>query len=140
MNTKKNIIILAALIGILVFGMHSWAGVNLSLTAIKSHPHAGGTASFSDNGLSIRAKGLQPNKVYTVWFVNMKPKKHEIGVGEAPYMFKTDADGNGEYHTRLSELPFGKWAMLMIVLHPNGNPMDMKNMVGALKAKIPSNG
>jgi hypothetical protein len=26
--------------------------------------------------------------------------------------------------------------MLMIMLHPNGDPTDMKNAVGALKAKI----
>jgi hypothetical protein len=52
-------------------------------------------------------------------------------------MFKTDSNGNGTYNTHLSELPFGKWGTLMIVLHPTGDPMDMKNMVGALSAKIP---
>ena len=57
-----------------------------------------------------------------------------------PYMFKTDSYGNGRYETHLSELPFGKWAVLMIVLHPNGDPTDMKNMVGALSTKIPENG
>jgi hypothetical protein len=54
-------------------------------------------------------------------------------------MFKTDSYGNGIYNTHLSELPFGKWAVLMVVLHPNGDPTDMKNMVGALSAKIPEN-
>lgn len=54
-------------------------------------------------------------------------------------MFKTDSNGNGIYETHLSELPFGKWATLMIVLHPTGDPMDMKNMVGALSARIPEN-
>ncbi len=36
----------------------------------------------------------------------------------------------------LSESPFGQWQMLMIMLHPSGDPADMKNMVGALKAKL----
>jgi hypothetical protein len=30
--------------------------------------------------------------------------------------------------------------MIMIVLHPNGNPKDMNNMKGALKAQIPKTG
>ena len=136
MNTK-NIIILTVVLGVLTFGALSWASTDLPLMATKAHPNASGTASFSQDGLSIRAKGLQPDKVYTVWFVNMKPKKHEIGAGNPPYMFKTDSNGNGLYESHLSDLPFGKWAMLMVVLHPNGDPMDMKNMVGALSTKIP---
>jgi hypothetical protein len=138
MNTK-NIIILATVFGMLIFGTLSWATVDLTLMAAKTHPNASGTASFSEDGLSITTKGLQPGKVYTVWFVNMKPKKHEIGAGNPPYMFKTDSNGNGIYETHLSELPFGKWAVIMVVLHPTGDPTDMKNMVGALSTKIPEN-
>ena len=136
MNTK-NIIILTVIFGVLTIGALSWASTDLPLMATKAHPNASGTVSFSQDGLSLQAKGLQPDKVYTVWFVNMKPKKHEIGAGNPPYMFKTDSNGNGLYESRLSDLPFGKWAMLMVVLHPNGDPMDMKNMVGALSTKIP---
>jgi hypothetical protein len=51
-------------------------------------------------------------------------------------MFKTDAWGNGSYSAALSEAPFGKWAMVMIVQHPDGDPKDMHNMVGALKAML----
>ena len=138
MNTK-NIIILATVFGMLIFGTLSWATVDLTLMAAKTHPNASGTASFSEDGLSIQAQGLQPGKVYTAWLVNMKPKKHEIGAGNPPYMFKTDSNGNGIYETHLSELPFGKWAVLMVVLHPTGDPTDMKNMVGALSTKIPEN-
>ena len=139
MNTK-NIIILTVIFGVLTIAALSWASTDLPLMATKAHPNASGTASFSQDGLSLQAKGLQPDKVYTVWFVNMKPKKHEIGAGNPPYMFKTDSNGNGKYETHLSELPFGKWAVLMIVLHPNGDPTDMKNMVGALSTKIPESG
>jgi hypothetical protein len=51
-------------------------------------------------------------------------------------MFKTDSYGNGTYSAELSESPFGKWEMIMVVLHPTGDPKDMKNMVGALSAGI----
>jgi hypothetical protein len=123
---------------ILAFSISSMAGPGheLTLDAIKDHPAAKGTAFFNDNYVSIQARGLKPDSVYTVWFVNMKPKKHETGAGSAPYMFKTDANGFGQYSSSLSESPFGKWQMIMIVLHPNGDPTDMKSMVGALKAKL----
>ena len=139
MNTKKSLMILSVVFAMLAFGLHSWAGINLTLMAVKAHPNASGNAYFNENGLSIQAKSLRPNEVYTVWFVNMKPKKHEIGAGSAPYMFKTDSNGKGEYEATISESPFGKWGMLMVVLHPNGDPRDMKNMVGALSTKIPEN-
>ncbi len=51
-------------------------------------------------------------------------------------MFKTDSSGNGAYAGPLKESPSGKWQILMIVLHPNRDPKDMKNMVGALSAKL----
>jgi hypothetical protein len=70
----------------------------------------------------------------------MKPKKTEAGAGTAPFMFKTDGQGNGNYSASLSKAPFGKWQMIMIVLHPDGDPMNMKGMVGALSTKIPEKG
>ncbi len=71
----------------------------------------------------------------SIWFVNKKPKK-EAGAGTAPYMFKTNDAGEGSYSAPLGESPFGKWQMIMIVLHPDGDPGDMKNLVGALKASL----
>jgi hypothetical protein len=140
MSIKK--ILMAGVMGflLLTFSTFVWAGnVNLTLMADKSHTGASGTASISDNSLKIEAKDLRSNGVYTAWFVNMKPKKQEAGAGTMPYMFKTDSNGNGTYESSLSESPFGKWSMLMIVLHPTSDPKDMKNMVPALSAMIPRN-
>lgn len=141
MKTKKTYIVLAVGLVFTVFSMVSLTAgeeTKLSLKALKKHPGAMGTAVISDNDINIQANGLKANAVYTAWFVNMKPKKHETGAGDPPYMFKTDAMGNGTYSGKLSESPFGKWQMLMIVLHPNGDPKDMKNMIGALSAPLKS--
>jgi hypothetical protein len=141
MDTKKILISLSLSFVILAFVSSSWAGeTRIPLEAAKPHPNASGTAYLSGSSLSIHAKGLQPGSVYTVWFVNMKPKKHETGAGTAPYMFKSDSRGYGAYAATLSESPFGEWQMIMIVLHPNGNPKDMKTIKGALKARIPQTG
>ncbi|MBC2710572.1 MAG: hypothetical protein HGJ94_06115, partial [Desulfosarcina sp.] len=101
-----------------------------------AHPEASGNAVIDKNHLSIQARGLKPNAVYTVWFVNTRPTKHKTGAGSTPYMFKTNKWGDGVYSAPLADAPFGKWAMVMVVLHPDGNPKNMKNMVGALKAKL----
>jgi hypothetical protein len=142
MNTKTSLSRLT-IFAFAVLGLVSlaWAGGGqLSLMAAKSEPGASGTATLSENSLSIQAKGLHPNSVYTVWFVTMQPKKTEAGAGTAPFMFKTDGQGNGNYSASLTEAPFGKWQMIMIVLHPDGDPMNMKGMVGALSTKIPEKG
>jgi len=140
MSIRKSLMVSAVGLLILSFSALSWAGdVNLALKADKSHEGASGTAYLKEGSIKIDAKGLRPNGVYTAWFVNMEPKKQESGAGNAPYMFKTDANGNGTYESGLSESPFGKWSILMVVLHPNGDPMDMKNMMGALSAAIPKN-
>ena len=121
------------------FLSQSWAsgnGRSLVLKPAKGHPDASGTAAIDSSHINIQARGLKPDSVYTVWFVNMKPKKHETGAGTAPYLFRTDSWGNGSYSAPLKESPMGKWSMVMVVLHPNGDPKDMKNMVGALKAQL----
>jgi len=138
MKDINKITVLLIAFAIVVFSISALAGTGheLTLNATKDHPAAQGTAFIKDKYVSIQARGLKSNSIYTVWFVNMKPKKHETGAGSAPYMFKTDANGFGQYSAPLSESPFGKWQMIMIVLHTNGDPADMKSMVGALKAKL----
>lgn len=139
MKAGKNLMMILAMsfaFLILVSLAGAAENVQLPLMAEKNEPGASGSVTLSGNTLTLQAKGLHPNSVYTVWFVNMKPKK-EAGAGEAPYMFKTDAEGNGSYSATLAASPVGKWEMVMIVLHPNGNPKDMKNMVGALTTKLP---
>lgn len=139
MKSNKRTALLLVMLALTAFASYalaSQAGERISLMATKKHPHASGTAVINDDSIQINAKGLKPNSVYTAWFVNSKPKKQEAGAGQPPYMFKTDANGNGTYKAALNESPYGKWQMLMIVLHPTGDPKDMKNMVGALSAKL----
>ena len=138
MFIKTGLMIMTVGILMMTFSSFVWAGdVTLTLMVDKSQKGASGTASINDNRIKIEAEGLRPNGVYTVWFVNMKPKKQEAGAGTMPYMFKTNSDGKGAYESTLSRSPFGKWSVLMIVLHPTGDPKDMKNMVPALSAMIP---
>lgn len=139
MTSKKTYTVaIIGLISIFFFSL-SWAsssGRTIVLEPTSRHPDANGTVVIDTTHISIQARGLKPNSVYTVWFVNMKPKKHETGAGTAPYMFRSDRWGDGNYSAPLAESPFGKWSVVMVVRHPNGDPKDMKKMVGALKAPL----
>ena len=139
MRAKRRFqIVLIAIMSIFFF-FSSWAaaGANtLVLEPTGKHPEATGAAVIGDDHISVQARGLHPESVYTVWFVKMKPKKSETGAGSAPYMFRTDRWGNGSYSAPLKGDPSGEWSMIMVVQHPNGDPKDMKNMVGALKAAL----
>ena len=138
MNKKilSAIVITVVVVGLSAISWAAQAGDKITLMATEDQPGATGTAIISAENISIEANGLKPNSVYTAWFVTMKPKKHETGAGHPPYMFKTDSSGKGTYSSHLDKSPFGKWEMLMIVLHPTGDPADMKNMVGALSANL----
>ncbi|MBI5576357.1 MAG: hypothetical protein HY896_08330 [Deltaproteobacteria bacterium] len=134
---RKCLPFVLALAFMVIAGAALAGDVSIPLKAEKDSPAASGTASLGSGKLRVQAEGLRPNGVYTVWFVNMKPKKHEAGAGSAPFMFRTDGQGKGSYDAALSESPFGKWAMIMVVRHPSGDPADMKSMVPALSAGIP---
>jgi len=136
--TRKFAPISLALAFLVIAGAALAKDVSLPLKSDKDSPAASGTAILADGKISIQAEGLRPNGVYTVWFVNMKPKKHEAGAGTAPYSFRSDGQGKGSYESTLSESPFGKWAVIMVVRHPTGDPADMKNMAPALSAGIPA--
>lgn len=139
MKAKKRFqIALIAIASTFIFSL-SWAagsGRTFVLEPTAEHPQASGSVVIDHDHVNLQARGLKPEAVYTVWFVNMKPKKSETGAGSAPYMFQTDQWGNGSYSAPLTKTPFGKWAMIMVVQHPNGDPKDMKNMLGALKASL----
>ena len=139
MHTRRSFhIVLITLITIFIssWGWASSTGRTFVLDPTPKHPDASGTAVIAEDYINIQARGLKPGAVYTVWFVNTKPKKSETGAGTAPFMFRTDPWGNGSYSAPLNGTPFGKWSMIMVVQHPNGDPMDMKHMIGALKAVL----
>jgi hypothetical protein len=139
MSTAGKFAPVALALAVLVFTVPAArAGeVSLPLKAEKDSPRASGEASLGEDTIRVQAEGLRPNEVYTVWFVNMRPRKEEIGAGSAPYAFRTDDQGNGSYESGLSESPFGAWSSIMVVRHPTGDPADMKNMAPALSVNIP---
>ena len=130
----------ATLVLALVIGLATAAGATemkrFTLMGQEDTPEASGTATLAGSKLTITAKGLKPDAVYSVWFVNMQPSMSKAGVGKAPYSFKADSKGNATYTAALSETPGGKWQAIFIVRHPAGDPKDMAHTEDALMAKL----
>ena len=126
--------VILALVTVSVAG--AGEGKVLTLMGQKDSPTADGTATLEGTTLTISAKGLKPNAVYTVWFVTMQPSMSKAGAGAAPYSFTTDGQGNATYKAELSESPVGKWQAIFIVRHPSGDPTDMARMEDALMTKL----
>ena len=110
--------------------------VKIILKASEQSPTASGRAFISDKRLQVETKGLKPDAVYTVWFVNTAPKHEIAGAGAPPYAFTTDKAGTGRFTARLQDSPFGKWEMLVIIRHPTGDPKDMDHKEDALWAPL----
>ncbi|UCF91813.1 MAG: hypothetical protein JSW39_26675 [Desulfobacterales bacterium] len=87
MNSNRRhtlLVITLALTAFATLAFASQAGEKISLMATNKHPNASGTAVINATSIQIAAKGLKPNSVYTAWFVNTKPQKHETGAGQPP--------------------------------------------------------
>jgi hypothetical protein len=112
------------------------AQAKITLQRSQGVEQGSGEAVITDGALTVRAKDLKPDSVYTVWYVNMETKHEMAGVGSSPYMFKTDKKGVATFKAKLDAQPFGKWQMLVIIRHPTGDPQDMSHKEDALWAPL----
>jgi hypothetical protein len=130
-----GILVLALVTGVAA-GAVAAESKSFGLMGQKDSPQASGTATVEGTKLTINAKGLKPNAVYTVWFVNMQPTMTKAGAGTPPYGFTSDAKGNASYTANLDGSPIGKWQAIFIVRHPSGDPKAMDKMEDALMGKL----
>jgi hypothetical protein len=114
----------------------------IALKADKAGKGASGTAVIVDKGgdqkeVTITAKGLKPNSVYTVWLVNMKPKMDMAGLGGGDYSFKSNDKGNASYTATIGSADLSKWQVIDLAYHPSGDPKNAKELMNtALIGKL----
>lgn len=78
-----------------------------------------------DTRLTITAKGLEPNSVYTVWLAKDEPSAELKGLGVGDYSFTTDGSGTGRFIANVAENELMDWDKLEIAFHPDGNPANL---------------
>jgi len=127
----------------LVAGLAVAAGEQkVALNAGNAGKGASGTAVIVDKGggqkgVTITAKGLKPDSVYTAWLVNMEPKMGMAGLGEGDYSLKSDNKGDASYSATIGSADLSKWQLIELAYHPSGDPKNMKEpMNTALIGKL----
>jgi len=146
MRTQRKIVgLLLVLVLVLAaaFSAEAAGDRKVALKAGKSAKGASGQLVIADKGadakeITLRAKGLKPDSVYTVWLVNMKPKMDMAGVGEGDYSFRSDDKGNATFSATIGSADLAKWQLFEVAYHPSGDPKNMKEMentalIGKLK-------
>lgn len=144
MQAKKKVLrSLMVVVFTLFTGLAIAAGEQkVTLKADKAGKGASGAAVIVDKGgdqkgVTITAKGLKPNSVYTVWLVNVKPKMDMAGLGEGDYSFRSDGKGSATISATISAADLAKWQLIELAYHPSGDPKNMKELMNtALSGKL----
>lgn len=103
--------------------------------AKKDEGNAKGTVVIdtkTGTDVSFAVSGLEPGKVYTAFFVNIKSKMFQ-GIGEEPFTLPLDANGNASFTAQIPKDSYKRYTKLAIYLNPGGKPIH--NPVG-VKAKL----
>jgi hypothetical protein len=95
-------------------------------------------AAEGQKEIKLQAKGLEPNSVYTVWFVKDNPQMGIAGVGDGDHSFTTDAEGAGEYTATVAAEELSNWEKIEVAFHPDGNPSNLKDIKIAMKGDLES--
>lgn len=92
--------------------------------------------------ITVTVSGLEPNRVYTVYFINVKSKMFE-GIGPTPHVLAVNATGAATLKTKIEKGIYLKFVKIGVFLNPGnkpiGNPLGVKAKLGQLvKKKLPT--
>jgi hypothetical protein len=91
------------------------------------------TANGTD--LAIQISGLDPNGLYTAFFVNVKSQMFE-GIGPAPHVLKVSETGEVDFKGTMTKDVYKRFVEVGIYLNPGGkpigNPVGVKAALGSL--------
>ena len=113
--------------------------LEISLTPTKEYKgEAKGTAIIdtkTGTDVTINVTGLEPGKVYTVFFVNVASKMFE-GVGKEPFVLPVDANGTASLQAKTKKNLYQPFTKLAVFLNPGTqpllNPLGVDATLGAL--------
>lgn len=82
--------------------------------------------------ITIDARNLVPDSLFTVWFVNEGEVPDRKGVGQGDNSFTTDSAGKGHFSAIVPEGLIEDWDKLEVAFHPEGDPENLENLHVAL--------
>ena len=92
--------------------------------------------------ITVTVSGLEPKRIYTVFFINVKSKMFE-GIGPAPHVLAVNATGAATLQAKIPKGIYLKFTKIGVFLNPGdrpiGNPLGVKAKLGQfIKKKLPT--
>ncbi len=118
----------------------------IPLKSVKDYKgEAKGTAVINTKtgiDISITVTGLDPKRVYTVFFVNVKSQMFE-GIGAFPHVLKINEQGEATLQAKMTKDIYRGFTRIGVYLNPGDtpihNPLGVKATLGELvKTKLPT--
>lgn len=85
--------------------------------------------------ISVKVTGLDPKKVYTIYFVNVKSVMFE-GIGPSPYVLQVNEQGEATLEAKMPKDIYRRFIRIAVFLNPGDqpihNPLGVKAKLGAL--------
>lgn len=138
---RKFMIFFIVLLFSVMAGISQAAEETIEFKGEKGFKDARGQATITDAGrgqkeIKLDASGLKPDSVYTLWFVNERPKVEMSGVGRPDYSFRSDSQGNASYSAVVPAEELERWQELDIAYHPDDDPKNLANIEIALSGDL----
>ena len=92
--------------------------------------------------ISLKVTGLDPKRVYTVFFVNVKSQMFE-GIGSFPFVLQVNEQGEASLEAKMGKDIYRRFIRIALYLNPGDqpihNPLGVKATLGELvKTKLPT--
>ena len=92
--------------------------------------------------INVKVTGLDPQKVYTIFFVNVKSKMFE-GIGSSPFVLSVNEKGESMLEAKMPKDIYRRFVRIAVFENPGDqpihNPLGVKAKLGALvKEKKPT--
>ncbi len=127
-------------------GGDEWQKVTVVLTGTSEDADAAGKAVLACNmaetqhRIQASAQKLTPRATYSVWLVKLNDEGklvRQLRCDNPDRQLRADKNGKLSLAANLPSCPQGKYNMVVVRLHPEGDPKDRTNMVTVMKGAIP---
>lgn len=100
----------------------------VELKPLKLFPKASGQAVIRDKGnrkqITISARGLKPEGVYSALLSRVQEPQMAQALGEGDVNFRADRNGNAQYQALADAEEFRNWTSIEILYHKDGEIRD----------------
>jgi hypothetical protein len=127
-------------------GGEDWQSVTAVLHGTEVRPGASGTAVLAcsldetQHRIELAAQGVAAGKIHSVWLVKLDAQGalvRQLRVDDPDHPLRADGNGNLNFAANLAECPQGKYNVVAVRYHADGDPHNGAGAATVLKGSVP---